>query len=141
MKTFSGQFYPSYFSSPSEATLLVSDKTLSIGFHDQEGVPGRQDWSIKEVQGDFLFAEQRSRFIQINTHAEFRVAGREAFEYWEEIKAESAKSWFRKKRTGNLRRTAALLSALLVAGSLLYFFMVPWLAEQMAAVVSKKTER
>ena len=141
MKTFSGQFYPSYFSPPREATLLLSDRTLSIGFHDQDGNPARQDWPIKEVQGDFLFAEQRSRFIQINTQAEFRVAGREAFEYWEEIKAESNKSWFRKKRTGNLRRTAALLSVLLVAGALLYFFMVPWLAEQVATVVSKKTER
>lgn len=141
MKTFSGQFYPSYFSPPSEATLLLSDRILSIGFHDQDGNPATQDWSIKEVQGDFLFAEQRSRFIQVHTQAEFRVAGREAFEYWEEIKAESARSWFRKKKTGNLRRTVALLSAMLLAGSLLYFFMVPWLAEQMATVVSKKTER
>lgn len=48
---------------------------------------------------------------------------------------------FEKKRTGNLRRTAALLSVLLVSGALLYFFMVPWLAEQVATVVSKKTER
>jgi predicted Zn-dependent protease len=141
MKTFSGQFYPSYFSPPLEATLLLSDRTLSIGFHNQDGNPARHDWSIKEVEGDFLFAEQRSRFIQFNTQAEFRVAGREAFEYWEEIKAEANKSWFRKKRTGNLRRTAALLSALLLGGALLYFFMVPWLAEQMATVVSKKTER
>jgi len=93
------------------------------------------------VQGDFLFAEQRSRFVHLKTQAEFRVTGREAFEYWEEIKAESARSWFRKKKTGNLRRTVTLLSAMLLAGSLLYFFMVPWLAEQMATVVSKKTER
>ena len=91
MKTFSGQFYPSYFSPPSEATLLLSDRTLSIGFHDQDGNPARQDWPIKVVQGDFLFAEQRSRFIQVHTQAEFRVAGREAFEYWEEIKAEANK--------------------------------------------------
>jgi len=141
MKTFSGQFYPSYFSPPSEATLLLSDRTLSIGFHDQDGNPARQDWPIKEVQGDFLFAEQRSRFVHLKTQAEFRVTGREAFEYLEEIKAESARSWFRKKKTGNLRRTVTLLSAMLLAGSLLYFFMVPWLAEQMATVVSKKTER
>lgn len=141
MKTFNGQFYPSYFSPPIEATLLLSDKTLSIGYHDQAGIPGRQDWSMKEVQGDFLFAEQRSRFIQTKTQAEFRVAGRGAFEYWEEIKTEAEKSWFQKKRTGNLRRTVALLSAMVIAGTLLYFFMVPWLAEQMATVVSKKTER
>ncbi|MBM3412302.1 MAG: M48 family metallopeptidase [Bacteroidetes bacterium] len=141
MKTFNGQFYPGYFSPPKDATLLLSDKTLSIGYHDQAGIPGRQDWSINEVQGDFLFTEQRSRFIQIKTQAEFRVAGREAFEYWEEIKKEAEKSWFQKKRTGNMRRTVALLSAMILAGTLLYVFMVPWLAEQMAAVVSKKTER
>jgi len=123
MKTFSGQFYPSYFSPPSEATLLLSDRILSIGFHDQDGNPATQDWSIKEVQGDFLFAEQRSRFIQVHTQAEFRVAGREAFEYWEEIKAESARSWFRKKKTGNLRRTKRKTPWLPV---FLMIFLMPW---------------
>ena len=141
MKTYSGQFYPTYFAFPREATLLLTDQLISIGYHDEGGNPIRLDWKIKDVQADFLFNEQCTRFMHGTSQAEFRVKNKEAFEYWEDIKNEHQLPWHRKKRTGNLRRTAALLGALLVAGSLFYFFMVPWLAEQMATVVSKKTER
>ncbi|MEY3324824.1 MAG: hypothetical protein RLZ11_1138 [Bacteroidota bacterium] len=141
MKTFSGQFYPTYFAFPREATLLVSDQLLSIGYHDEAGNPVRLDWKLSEVQGDYLMGEQCSRFVHPSSHAEFRVKNQEAFEYWEEIKKEHALPWHRKKRTGNLRRTVGLLLAMLLAGSLFYFLMMPWLAEQMAKVVSIKTER
>jgi Zn-dependent protease with chaperone function len=141
MKTFSGQFYPTYFAFPREATLLLAHQLLSIGYHTEQGEPIRLDWKIKEVKGEYLMGENCSQFIHIPTQAECRIKEKEAYEYWNEIVKEHDSPWHRKKRTGNLRRTAGLLAALIGVGLLFYFFLVPFIAEQMATVVSKKTER
>lgn len=141
MKTFNGQFYPTYFAFPREATLLIADQLVSVGYHTEQGEPVRLDWKIKEVKGDFLPGEHCSQFIHVPSQAECRIKGQEAADYWKEIIKEYQSPWYLKKRTGNLRRTAGLLAALLAIGLLIYFFLVPFIAEQMATVVSKKTER
>lgn len=141
MKTYTGQFYSSFFAPPTEATVLLSDTLLSIGYRTQADLPQRLDWKIKALEGSYLAAEQASRFVEPVSKAELRVPGREAFEYWEELVNEANKSWFRKKKTGNLRRTFAILGSIVVTGLLTYFLLLPWLAEQMAEVVSRKTER
>lgn len=141
MKTYTGQFYPSFFAPPTEATVLLSDTSLSIGYRTQADLPQRIDWKIKALEGSYLAAEQASRFVEPVSKAELRVPGREAFEYWEELVNEAHKSWFQKKKTGNLRRTFAILGSIVVAGLLTYFLLLPWLAEQLAEVVSRKTER
>ena len=82
MKTYSGQFYPTYFAFPREATLLLTDQLISIGYHDEGGNPIRLDWKIKDVQADFLFNEQCTRFMHGTSQAEFRVKNKEAFENW-----------------------------------------------------------
>jgi Zn-dependent protease with chaperone function len=141
MKTYNGQFYPSFFAPPSEATAMLSDSLLSIGYRTQEGSPVRIDWKVGGIEGSYLASEQCSRFVDPISKGELRIPGRAAFEYWEELKIEAQKTWFKRKKTGNLKRTVGILGALVLALLLIYFLAIPWLAEQLASVVSRKTER
>lgn len=141
MKTYSGQFYASFFAPPLEATVLLSDHLLSIGYLDEQKGPIRLDWKVAAIEGSYLAAEQCSRFVDVISKAELRVPGREAFEYWEDLFNEAQKSWFKKKKTGNLNRTLGIIGLLLGTAVLVYFLVIPWLAEEMASVVSRRTER
>lgn len=141
MKTYTGQFYASFFAPPSEATILISDTEISIGYRNPANLPERIDWKIKAIEGAYLPAEQTSRFLEPRSKAEVRIPGRDAYEYWEELVNEANRPWHQRKKTGNLQRTFAILGSLLLAGLLTYFLLLPWLAEQMAEVVSRKTER
>jgi Zn-dependent protease with chaperone function len=141
MKTYSGQFYPSFFAPPIEATAMLSDQLLSIGYLYPQKGPFRLDWKVDAIEGSYLPADQCSRFVDPISKAELRISGREAFEYWEELFNESQKSWFARKKTGNLKRTLGIIGSLLLTAVLVYFLVIPWLAEEMADVVSRKTER
>lgn len=141
MRTYQGQYFPNYFATPVEATVMIADTVISIGYRNQAGMPERADWKIKKTEASFVPAGGYSRFSGKNDQTELRVAGRDAYEYWEELVNEANKSWFRRKKSGNLKRTFGILSLLVLAGLLTYLFLLPWLAEQMASVVSRKTER
>jgi Zn-dependent protease with chaperone function len=141
MKTYSGQFYTGFFAPPTEATAMLSDQLLSIGYLGAQKVPIRLDWKVNAIEGSYLAAEQCSRFVDPISKAELRVPGRDAYEYWEELFNEARKSWFTRKKTGSLKRTVGIIGSLLLVAALVYFLVIPWLAEEMASVVSRKTER
>lgn len=141
MKTYQGQYFPSLFAPPVVATVMLADSVLSVGYRDQDGVPQRKDWKVRAVVGTFVPAAGHTRFTCPGDPSELRVEGRDAYEYWEELVNEANKSWFRRKKTGNLKRTFGLLSLIVLIGLGIYVFLLPWIAEEMASVVSRKTER
>lgn len=140
MKSYFGTYHRSPSAEPLDATVLVFEKNLSIGFQDNGN--NMINWQVKDIDFHFDFPGQVSRFRNNKFDgAELRIPGHEAGDFIKSMQAERNKPWHKKSSGKEWIRNSLLFAGILGALFLLYLLIVPWLSEKMASGVSVKTER
>ncbi len=141
MKTWFGHYEPSLHTDPVEATVLVYDKSIAIGYRLDDGSNNTVSWDMRDVEAGFDHSLQATRITNIkNAGNKLVIEGKAALDYIHELQAEHNKPWHKKEKTKE--RSRYLLVFLGIVGALvgLYFLVVPWLSEKLASTVSVKTE-
>ncbi|RYF96234.1 MAG: M48 family metallopeptidase [Chitinophagaceae bacterium] len=141
MKTWFGHFTSEAHAESVEATVLIYDKIIAIGYRDADASNQTLHWDIKDVEANFDVPSQSTQIRKRNEPAKrLHIEGRAALQYLQELQAEQNKPWHKKDKTKD--KVKYLLGFLGVIGFFvgLYFLLVPWLAEKMAATVSVSTE-
>lgn len=141
MKSYFGTYHPGQGQVPVEATVLVFDKNLSIGYRNPDGSNAMINWPLKEVEASFEFSRQASRIRNNHQAGELFIEGNDAANFIAEMKNEQKKPWHQRSSGKEWIRNTALLLGILGVLFLLYLLIVPWLAEKMASRVSAKTEQ
>lgn len=142
MKSYFGSFTFSHGAPAVEATVLVFDKNLRIGFRNPDGTNTTVEWQIKDIESSFDFSSQQTRLRNIrHSGTELFISGNDASVYVKEMQAEMQKAWHKKSSGKEWIRNSLLLLGILGALFLLYLLIVPWLSSQLASKVSIKTER
>lgn len=125
---------------PAEATVLASEKQISIGLQE-DGKPVILQWYTRDTVAVFDSSAQASRLTNSSDRkVKLTVTGKEAFDFITHLKEEQNKPWHKKDRTREWVRNSFLflgIAGILVA---VYFLMVPWLAAKAASAVSVQTE-
>lgn len=140
MKSYFGTYRGEHTSR--EATVLVFDRGISIGFRDEKGVPQSRQWRLGDIVSEYLLSQQSSRLSnRLYPNQVLLIAGPDAHEFLASLKAARSLPWYRRPSGKNGLRNTALLAAILTVLFGLYLLIVPWLAAKMASRVSVKTEQ
>lgn len=141
MKSYLGT-YQATGKEPVEATILIFDKTVHIGYRNENGSIATLTWAIMDIEPGLLMAGQSSRLRHLQDRsAEVIIPGKDPAEQVRALQEEQLKPWHRKSRARDWGRgllVFGVVTGLLVA---IYFLMVPWLSEKMAAKVPVETEQ
>lgn len=141
MKTWFGSYTTSPHAEPVEATVLVYDKNIMIGFRLADGSNNTVSWDIRDAETVFDNSLQATRITNIKeSGAKLLIDGKAALDFIHQLQAEQNKPWHKKDKTKDQGRY--LLIFLGIVGVLVaaYFLIVPWLSEKLASTVSVKTE-
>jgi Zn-dependent protease with chaperone function len=141
MKTWFGHFTAAPHTEPVEATVLIYDKTIAIGYRDANASNQTLHWTVKDVEAKFDIASNSTIVREPDaTGRVLHIEGRSALAYLQELQAEQNKPWHKKEKTKDQLRYLFGFLVLIGFFVALYFLLVPWLAEKMAATVSIQTE-
>lgn len=141
MKSYFGNYFSAPGSLPVESTVLVFDKSLSIGLRRADGSNAMESWLLQDVETDFVFSRQSSRLRnRKHSGAELIIEGKEAASYIQSVQAELKKPWHKKSSGKEWIRNGTLFIGILGLLFLLYLLIVPWLSEKLAGKVSTSTE-
>lgn len=141
MKTYFGQYVIKPGSEPVESSVLVSDKAISIGYRNNDGVNSTEQWVMRKVEVRFDFGSQATKVRNRDQPgAELIIEGNDAAKFITEMKEELEKPWYRKSGSKEWGRNLLLLFGILGILFLLYLLLVPRLSEAMASKVSVQTE-
>jgi Zn-dependent protease with chaperone function len=141
MKSFFATFYPASGTSSVEATLLVFERTLSIGYKNAAGANEMIKWFLKDTNASFEFSRQLSRLKNNRQPGEIHIEGKEAAAFINGLKNEEQKPWYKKENGKQWIRNSLLLTGILGLLFFIYLLIVPWLSEKMASNVSVKMEQ
>ncbi len=141
MKSYFGSYFISPGAEPVESSVLVFDKKMSIGFRNPDGSNGIVHWPLKEVVVSYELSTQRTKVRNTGLGAELYMEGKEAAAFIKEMQDDLQRPWHKKNNSKDWGRNLLLFSGFAGGMVLLYFLIVPWLAEKMASTVSVKTER
>ncbi len=142
MKSYFGSYTFSPGAEPVEATVLVFDKNLNIGFKNTDGSNAMVNWMIKDVEVGFNFSSQQTKLKNSKFYgAELLIKGNDAATCIKEIQTEQQKPWHKKGGGKEWIRNSLLLLGILGLLFLLYLLIVPWLSEKLASRVSVKKEQ
>lgn len=139
MKSYFGTYFARHLSAPLEATVLVFDKKLSIGYQPAGQGPVTESWSLQEVEAIAEIPMNRSRLRHKNG-GECQVEGTDAARFIGALQDEQRRPWYKQGRGREWIRNVLLLLALLGGLFLLYLLLVPWISEKLAARVPVQTE-
>jgi len=141
MKSYFGSYHISTGAEPTDATVLVFDKNINIGFRNPDGSNAMVNWLLKEVTASFDFPTQQTRLRHTNQSGELFISGNDAALFIREMQAEQQKAWHQKSSGKEWIRNGLLLLGIMGALVLLYLLIVPWLSQKLASKVSIKTEK
>jgi len=142
MKSYFGSYHTSSGTEPEEATVLVFDKNLNIGFRNPDGSNAMVNWLLKDVETSFDFSSQQTKLKNTRPPGgELFIKGNDAGNYIKEMLAEQQKAWHKKSSGKEWIRNSLLLLGILAVLYLLYMLIVPWLSQKLASKVSIKTEK
>ncbi|MBK8139855.1 MAG: M48 family metallopeptidase [Chitinophagaceae bacterium] len=141
MKSYFGSYFISPGAEPVESSVLVFDKKMSIGFRNPDGSNGIVHWPLNDVVVSYELSTQRTKVRHTGLGTELYMEGKEAAAFIKEMQDDLQRPWHKKNNSKDWGRNLLLLSGFLGGLVLLYFLIVPWLAEKMASTVSVKTER
>lgn len=140
MKSFLATYYKSS-AEPGEATVLIFDKEVHIGYRNQQEQNIQLKWAMQEVDASFDFSKQATRIRHAKeTGFEIFVKGIDAANYIKEMQSEQSKPWHKKDKTKEWQRNGLIFLGIISFLVLLYFLLVPWMSEKLAARVSINTE-
>lgn len=141
MKTYFGSYKVPGHQEFTDCSVLISEKKISIGYKDS--VQQVIHWLVKDVAVEYIPSSRETRFFlkdEAVKGAVLLIKGVAAKEYIDELHAEINKPWRKRKNTKEWSRGLLLLSGITATLVLLYFLLVPWLAEKMASRISVSTE-
>ncbi|MBI3138789.1 MAG: M48 family metallopeptidase [Sphingobacteriales bacterium] len=141
MKSYFGSFQPASGMEPVEASVLVFDSNMSIGYRSGEGLNSTLNWRLKDVSATFEVSREQTRIRHQPSGRELLIPGKDAAAFIHEMQEELQKSWHRKKGFRYKLRSLFLLLIVAAILLLLYLLFVPWMSEKMAGTVSTETER
>lgn len=126
---------------PVECTVLLFEQEIRIGYYGDDTIHHTLQWPINEVEAQFDRSSQSTRIInpQFKQYT-IHVEGSDGLDYIQAMQLENRKPWHRKVNGREWGRNAAIFFGIIGGLVLLYFLIVPWLAESMASRVSVKTE-
>lgn len=141
MKTWFGTYATSPHAEPVEATVLVYDKKIMIGYRLEDGSNNTTVWDILDAESVFDHSLQSTKITNgTQTGAKLLIDGKAAADFIHQLQEEQKKPWHKKEKAKEQGRY--LLIFLGIVGILVaaYFLLVPWLSEKLASNVSVKTE-
>lgn len=140
MKSYFASYRPYRSGHDVEATVLVFDKNLNIGYRDENGHNQMVNWLLNEFEVSYDFPLQQSR-IRHKDGSELFIEGKDAADFISSLKADQKQPWHKRKSGREWIRNSSLILGFLGALFILYLLLVPWLSQQLAGKVSIKTER
>lgn len=141
MRNFFGAYTASRQAEPVTASVLIFDKSISIGFREETGVNHTYHWEVNQLSAQFESFSGESLLRNTATGEELRITGPEAATLVKEMQEEIAKPWYRKKNAGYKGRVFLFMSGFLLVLLLFYFLFVPMISEKMAGTIEPETER
>jgi Zn-dependent protease with chaperone function len=131
MKTWFATYYPSQGATGLEATVLASEKGISIGFRNAEET-GQVFWPLRDTV--FRLSPDRQRTV-ISRSGEFsyvEIEGTEAAAFLQQEEEERARPWYRQR--GFVAFSWQFRIAIMIIGffAFLYWVVMPWLADRAA---------
>lgn len=141
MKSYFGLFHPTQGAAAVESTVLVFDKTLSVGHRNADGSNAMLTWSLKEVEASFDFGRQSTKIRNTKIGGELLIEGGDAAKFIKEMQDEQNKAWHKKSNGKEWIRNSLLFLGIIGVLFLLYLLIVPWLSSKLASKVSQKTEQ
>lgn len=140
MKSYLGTYNISS-AEPGEATVLIFDKEVHIGYRNQQGQNIQMKWAVQDVDASFDFSKQTTRIRHAReTGTEVFVNGNDAANYIKEMQSEQGKPWHKKDKAKEWQKNLLIFLGVVGFLVLLYFLLVPWMSEKLASRVSIKTE-
>lgn len=142
MKSYFASYLASAGAASVDATVLVFDKNLNIGFRNPDGSNAMVNWLLKDVEVSFYFSTQQTKLRHTNNPwGELLIDGNDAELFVKSMQAEQKKAWHKKSSGREWIRNSILFLAILGLLFLLYLLIVPWLSSKLASKVSIKTEK
>ncbi len=140
MKSYLGTFSSSG-TEPTEATVLVFDKEVHLGYRNQQGQQTTLTWLMADIDATFDLARQGTKLRNAKqTGVEFFVNGSDAANFIKQMQAEQSRPWHQKERAKEWGRNLLIFFGIIGILVLLYFLLVPLMSEKLASRVSIKTE-
>lgn len=140
MKSYLGTFNSSGIESV-EATILLFDKEVHIGYRNQNGNNVTMKWSMADTEASYDLARQSTRLRNVKElGVEIFINGNDAADYIKERKHEESKPWHKKEKANEWGRNLLIFLGVIGGLVLLYFLLVPWMAQKLASRVSIETE-
>jgi Zn-dependent protease with chaperone function len=140
MKSYFGEYH--FHGARYNATVLVFDKDINIGYRDENGTNHTTRWDIRDTRSDFSLSRQTSRLTHTRfVGQELFIEGKDAHEYLASLAQERSRPWHQRSRGKEWIRNILLMLGILGILFLLYLLIVPWMSAGLANKVSPKTER
>lgn len=141
MKTWFGSYFISLQAEPVEATVLVYDKAIAIGFRLADGTNSTTTWNIDDIAVSFDNSLQATKLSDVaKPGAKLIIDGKEAKEFIEQLQEEYRKPWHQKEKTRDRAKGLIVFLGVIAVLISVYILAVPWLSEKLASTVSVKTE-
>lgn len=141
MKSYFGLYFISLNSEPSECSVLVFDKKISVGYRNSDGSSSTVQWWMNDVEVSLDLNSQTTKVVNKNHPGiELVIQGNDAARYVVEMKEEMEKPWYQKSGAREWGRNLLLMVGIAGILFLLYLLIVPWLSEKMASRISAQTE-
>ncbi len=141
MKAWFANYISNSGAEPVEATVLALKDHISVGYREDDGLTTRFSWKINEINTVFDRSLQATKITNASVEdSALLINGKDAHDFISQMQAEAQKPWYKKQSAKEWLKS--LVVVLVVAGVLVatYFLFVPWLAEKLAANVSRQTE-
>ena len=141
MKTWVGSYHTSHHAEPVEATVLVYEKNISIGFRQADGKNCKLSWAVRDVEVVFDNSIQATKITTIKEPVgKLTINGKNAKDFIVQAQEELNKPWHKKDSTKEWVRNLLIFLGVCAVLVTVYFLIVPWMSEKMASTVSIKTE-
>lgn len=126
---------------PCDASVLVFDREMSIGYRDAQQQNRTERWLLSDLELSFEPSTQSTRIKHRPDNAELRINGKGALDYLLALQAEREKPWINKKSTRERGRVLLFIGGFVGSLLLLYLLLVPFISEKLAGTVEPETER
>lgn len=139
MKTWFATYYSSRGAAGLEATVLASEKGLSIGFREGDHT-GQLFWPLRGTAYRISPDRQTTVISRPDELPYLEIEGTDAAAFLQQEEEERAQPWYRQRSFISFRWQLRI--ALLIVGFfvLLYWVVMPWLADRAARRVPISTE-
>ncbi len=141
MKTWFGTYSVSPHAEPVEATVLVYDKKIMIGYRLENGQNNTASWDILDANTVFDQSLQATKITNNKeTGTKLLIDGKAAADFIHQLQEEQKKPWHKKDIAKEQGRYLLIFLGIVGVLVAVYLLIVPWLSEKLASNVSVKTE-